>query len=180
MRIITGSRRGLKLIGPKGDHTRPTESRIKESLFNILGNVVDSTVCDLFSGSGAIGLEFLSRGAKLVYFVENDTNALVALKSNLNKAKLPNYKIIGKDYIIAMNEIAKTEIPFNFIYIDPPYDAINIYETSLKIINQLDIFQKSLIIVESDINTEINNIQLFDVIDKRKYRNTILYFLRRN
>ncbi|NLD16005.1 MAG: 16S rRNA (guanine(966)-N(2))-methyltransferase RsmD [Tissierellia bacterium] len=179
MRIITGKKKGLKLISPKGDYTRPTESRIKESLFNILGNVTDSIVCDLFAGSGAIGLEFLSRGAKLVYFVENDINALTALKSNLKKANLPNYKVIEKDYVIALNEIDRNGNFFDFIYVDPPYDSINIYDNSLKLISELEVFRESLIIVESDVNTEIKNLQLFNIIDKRKYRSTILYFLRR-
>lgn len=179
MRIITGKRRGLKLLSPKGQNTRPTESRIKESLFNILGNVSGSTACDLFAGSGAIGLEFLSRDAKEVYFIENNKEALDVLKKNIKKANLSGFQIIENDYKFAIEKMVNLGKKFDYVYIDPPYDKKSIYNDVLKIIYNTQIFEDSLIIVESDKDVKIDNIRLFNILDERNYRNTKLYFLRR-
>lgn len=179
MRVITGKRKGLRLRSPEGDNTRPTESRIKESLFNILGNVSDSVVCDLFAGSGGIGIEFLSRDAKEVYFVENNDLALKVLKNNLDKVNLTNYKIIPKDYKKAIKSLSEKNIRFDYVYIDPPYDRKDIYNKSLELLSEISVFENSLIIVESDKDTNIENLKYYEIIDERKYRSTILYFLRR-
>lgn len=180
MRIISGQRRGLKLKSPKGDHTRPTESRVKESIFNILANVSGSKVLDLFAGSGSIGLEFLSRDADLCYFVESDKLALKSLEDNLSKANLGKYKIFPYDSIKALKYISKGEIIFNYIYIDPPYDRVSLYDKSLEIIHKNhQAFGKALIIVEADKSVKIDKLPLFSIKDKRNYRDTVIYFLRR-
>ena len=153
MRIITGKRRGMKLYSPAGDETRPTESRIKESIFNILGNVSDSICIDLFAGSGAIGLEFLSRGSEFVFFVENNKNALKTLKSNLDKSKFDNYKLIEKDYALSFDYF--NEYKIDYIYIDPPYDRKDYYQKSLGLILQYKNLEDSLIIIEANNKTEI-------------------------
>lgn len=180
MRIISGKRKGLKLFSPSGKNTRPTEDRIKESLFNILGNVSDSIVLDLFSGTGNIGLEFLSRGAKEVYLVENNKLSLDTIKKNIDKINLPGIKLLSLDYLNALTKLKKDNIKFDYVYIDPPYEKINLYEKSLKFILEEDIFVDSLIILETKDGLIIDNINNFNIIDERKYRDTILYFLRRN
>ena len=95
MRIISGNRRGLKLKAPKGMDTRPTEDRVKESVFNILGQNFDGDiVLDLFCGSGANGIEFISRGAEKVYFVDNSKEAIDCVKSNLEKTRFLNQAVV--------------------------------------------------------------------------------------
>lgn len=179
MRIITGKRKGLKLNAPKGTDTRPTESRIKESLFNILGNVSNSNVLDLFSGSGSIGLEFLSRGADKVVFVDNSKKSIECIKKNLKKAKLPGGKVLFSNYKKAIDNLENKDINFDYVYIDPPYNKKEIYEDALHIISKSPLFVNSLIIVESTKDMDLENISLFKIIDQRQYRSTILYFLRR-
>ena len=179
MRIITGKRKGSKLVGPLGENTRPTESRIKESIFNILGNVNDSYVLDLFSGSGSIGLEFLSRGSKEVYLVDNNKNAIKAINTNVKKLNLSGAHVIQSSYLDALSDISKKNVEFDFIYVDPPYDAVDIYDKTLEYLNKYDNFFNSLIIVETKKDININNLKLFNIIDMRQYRDTIVYFLRR-
>lgn len=179
MRIITGKRKGMRLASPKGNKTRPTESRIKESLFNILTNVSGSIVCDIFAGSGAIGLEFLSRDADLVYFIENNRDVLPVLKSNINKTKLANYILLEKDYKDALKDISNSNHCFDYVFVDPPYAFVDFYNNTLELINHYDNFNDSLIIVEAYCGLTLEKINLYNIIDKRKYRNTVLYFLRR-
>lgn len=176
MRIITGKRKGLKLNSNKNFDTRPTEDRIKESVFNILGNVSDSLVLDLFAGTGNIGLEFLSRGAKEVYLVDNNKDAINVINKNVEKINLPGCKIIKSDYIQALRDLSN--IKFNYIYIDPPYQEKNIYEASLKNIASNKNFKKALVIVETDKNMKLDNLSLFKILDQRTYRSTVIYFLK--
>lgn len=176
MRIITGKRRGLKLNSNKSFDTRPTEDRIKESLFNILGNVSDSTVLDLFSGTGNIGLEFLSRGAKEVYLVDNNKEAINVIKKNVEKVNLPGAVVLRADYYQALKDLAN--ISFDYIYIDPPYEALDIYENALKTISKNKSFKDSLVIVEASKDLQIKNLNLFKILDQRTYRSTVIYFLK--
>lgn len=176
MRIITGKRRGLKLNSIEGLETRPTESRIKESIFNILGNVSDSIVLDLFSGTGNIGLEFLSRGAKEVYLVDSSKKAIDVISSNVKKVNLDGAIVLKSDYYEALKKFSN--IHFDYIYIDPPYKSIEIYENALKFICDSNNFKNALIIVEADKSLMINNLEKFKIIDKRLYRSTIIYFLK--
>lgn len=176
MRIITGKRKGLKLNSNKNFETRPTEDRIKESLFNILGNVSDSLVLDLFSGTGNIALEFLSRGAKKVYLVDNNKDAINVIIKNVEKVNLPGCKVIKSDYIKALEDLK--DIKFNYIYIDPPYQEKDIYESTLANIAKNNTFKESLVIVEADKNMQLENLSLFKILDQRTYRSTVIYFLK--
>lgn len=126
MRIIAGKWRGRPLVAPKGDATRPTADRVREALFSMLasriGSFEDLAVADLFAGSGALGLEALSRGAKTCIFVEQDKPALDALRANITK--LGGAKEIGADVraqsVLALGHAAH---PLDLIVMDPPYDS---------------------------------------------------------
>ncbi|PTS91135.1 16S rRNA (guanine(966)-N(2))-methyltransferase RsmD [Sphingomonas sp. HMWF008] len=126
MRIIAGKWRGRPLVAPKGDATRPTADRVREALFSMLasriGSFEDLAVADLFAGSGALGLEALSRGAKSCIFVEQDKPALDALRTNITK--LGGAKEIGADVraqsVLALGHAAH---PLDLIVMDPPYDS---------------------------------------------------------
>ena len=137
MRVITGLARGHKLMTPEGVNTRPTTDRIKETLFNILAPyVMDSDFLDLFSGSGAIGIEALSRGARKAVFVEKDPKALAALKWNLSHTKLEQKAEVRSGNVHrVLEELGRDGAQFDLIYLDPPYHE-GYYEPVLRQIMQ--------------------------------------------
>ncbi|MEE0865439.1 MAG: 16S rRNA (guanine(966)-N(2))-methyltransferase RsmD [Clostridia bacterium] len=179
MRIISGTARGTKLYTLEGETTRPTLDRVKESLFNIIQNKIqDSVFLDLFSGSGAIGLEAASRGAKKVILCDKSKDAIKIIKNNTQKTHLERKIIISnKDF----KDLLKSDIKkIDIIYIDPPYKTNLIFE-SLEIIIENNILKEDgLIILETDeidrILKQINKLKL-EVIDKRKYGRAYLIFL---
>ncbi|MDN5344322.1 MAG: hypothetical protein PWQ18_433 [Clostridia bacterium] len=123
LRIIAGQARGRRLRTPRGQTTRPTSDRVREALFNILGlRVVDSLCLDLFAGSGAVGLEALSRGAREVFFVESNRQALAVLKANLlTTGFAARGHIVAADVRRALGDLAGRGLAFDLIFIDPPY-----------------------------------------------------------
>lgn len=123
MRVIAGSARRRNLVSPAGDSTRPTTDRIKETLFNILqGEVTDARFLDLFSGSGGIGIEALSRGSKQCVFVENGREAVHCIKTNLkNTGLLDKSQIMAMDVMQALRRLDQLGQPFDIIFMDPPY-----------------------------------------------------------
>lgn len=123
LRIIAGEARGLRLRTPKGSSTRPTSERVREALFNILGpRVIDALFLDLFAGSGAVGLEALSRGAKEVFFIEDDRRALSCLKANLQATGFNDRAhILAMDIRRGLGELRRRDLVFDMIFVDPPY-----------------------------------------------------------
>ncbi len=140
MRVISGKCRGTKLVAPQGATTRPTADRVKETIFNIINfDLPQCRFLDLFSGSGAIAIEALSRGAEFAVLVESDEKALVAIEQNLAKTRLDKF---AKVYKTQVEEILKKDIigTFDIIFIDPPYnynlDSIIDLIIDRKILNQ--------------------------------------------
>lgn len=133
MRIISGEARGTKLETLDGLDTRPTLDRVKEALFSIIQNkIYDANVLDLFSGSGALALESISRGAKLAYSCDSSRKAIEIIKQNVKKTHFEDkVKIINKDYKKALEELK--DIKFDIIFLDPPYKT-NFGEIATKII----------------------------------------------
>ncbi|HZS34585.1 MAG TPA: 16S rRNA (guanine(966)-N(2))-methyltransferase RsmD [Methylomirabilota bacterium] len=126
MRIIGGRDRGRRLRAPRGFRTRPTGERVREALFDILGPaVVGARALDLFAGSGAVGLEALSRGAARVVFVERDPAALRALRANLAAlgASREAARVVADDVVAALGELGRLEAPFDLVFLDPPYTS---------------------------------------------------------
>ena len=181
MRIISGTARGTKLYTLEGIATRPTLDRVKESIFNIIQNdIEDSTVLDLFSGSGAIGLEFLSRGAKRAVLCDNSKDAIKIIKQNVQKTHFEEKAEVYNIEFIKLIERLQNQ-KFDIIYIDPPY-ATDFIKISLeKIIEYKLINENSKIIVETDDETRIlKQIEKMDVeiTDKRKYGRATIIFLK--
>ena len=180
MRIISGTARGTNLYTLEGKETRPTLDRVKESLFNIIQNKIqDSIFLDLFSGSGAIGLEAVSRGAKKSILCDRSKDAIKIIKNNTQKTHLENkVEIFNKDF----KELLKSDIKkIDIVYIDPPYKTDYIFE-SLKIITENNnLNEDGLIILETDeldrILKHIDKLKL-EVIDQRKYGRAYLIFLK--
>ncbi len=133
MRVIAGTYRSRRLIAPRGLATRPTSDRLRETLFNVLGARIDGTVfVDLYAGSGAVGIEALSRGASLVYFVDKASSAIAAIRSNLAALDIHSGFELESSVSSALSRLSDAGI----IFLDPPYEAASEYERSLGSIGQ--------------------------------------------
>jgi 16S rRNA (guanine966-N2)-methyltransferase len=119
VRIIAGSRKGARIFAPKGRETRPTGDRVREAAFDLIGPVDDASVLDLFAGSGAMGLEALSRGAATAVFVETDRDACRTIERNLAKLALTGATVLRRDVFQALAADGRT---YDLVLCDPPYD----------------------------------------------------------
>ena len=139
MRIISGTARGTKLFTLDGANTRPTLDRVKEPLFNILNfRLQDAIVLDLFAGSGALGLEAISRGATKAIFCEHDRNAAIIIEKNIEKTRFKKESLLIKgDFEVALKQIKKNGTRLDIVFLDPPYKSDLIYK-SMKMIIDLD------------------------------------------
>jgi 16S rRNA (guanine(966)-N(2))-methyltransferase RsmD len=127
MRIIAGSRKGHTIHAPRGRETRPTSDRVRENVFNILGPVDGATVLDLYAGSGAMGLEALSRGAARAVFVESDGDAVRAIERNLDKLRM-QATVLRRD---ALTVLATERTKYDLVFVDPPYTVYSTLEPQL-------------------------------------------------
>lgn len=145
MRVITGSARGVQLKTPDGMVTRPTTDRVKEAMFSIIHfEIPGAEVLDLFGGTGQLGIEALSRGAKSAVFVDAGEPACRLIKENLKRTKLDGQgKVIRSDYLDFLN---RTKEQFDIILLDPPYAEVFL-ENALKRITEIDILRENGIIV---------------------------------
>ena len=145
MRVITGSARGMALKAPKGMDTRPTMDQVKEGIFSAIQFEVEGRrVLDLFAGSGQMGIEALSRGAKTAVFVDMRDDACKVVRENLAKMRLEGIgKVVRSDYLSYLHSCRET---FDLIFLDPPYAEVFL-ENSLKTISQIDILSDSGIII---------------------------------
>lgn len=183
MRVISGKARGKKLISLEGMNTRPTLDRVKEALFNIIQfDIVDKNILDLFAGSGAIGIEAISRGARSVTFCDNSIEAIKVIKTNIQNTRSTEHStVLNKDYISALNSLAEEKTQFDIIYLDPPYKTDFANRAIEKIINLNLLSKEGIIILETDDankEEEIKN-EGIEIFDKRKYGRAILIFIRK-
>ena len=123
MRIIAGTCRGARIAAPRGETTRPTSDRVREAAYNLIGPVEDATVLDLFAGSGGMGLEALSRGARRCVFVESDRAACAVIRANLEKLRLTGALVLCRDAFQVLREERAAARPFDLVLVDPPYGA---------------------------------------------------------
>lgn len=119
MRVVAGEFKGRRLVAPRGARTRPTADRVREALFSILGDVSGARVLDLFAGSGALGIEALSRGAASVEFVESDRRAVTAIQRNLAAVGV-SATVRAQD---ALRFLGRSGGPYDLVFCDPPYDS---------------------------------------------------------
>lgn len=146
MRIVAGSRRGARIFAPKGLDTRPTGDRVREAVFNLVGPVDGAAVLDLYAGSGAMGLEALSRGAASAVFVESDRDACRAIRRNLDKLGLSGAEIACRD---ALSFVATERRQFDLILIDPPYDVVESVAVRLAVYLPTLLAVDGLVVLES-------------------------------
>ena len=184
MRVISGSARGTKLNTIESKQTRPTLDRVKESLFNIIKNEIqEATVLDLFSGSGAIGIEFLSRGAKKAYLCDKSQEAIKMINKNLEKTRLTKLAtVMNKDYKKCLEELKKINEKIDIAFIDPPYEADLAVDAVKKLIDLNLLNEQPSIIIETDQEQrEKEKLEALGIMlsDCRKYGRVSLLFLNR-
>jgi 16S rRNA (guanine966-N2)-methyltransferase len=147
MRIIAGSRRGATIYAPRGLDTRPTGDRVREAAFSLIGPVDDASVLDLFAGSGALGLEALSRGAARAVFVESDRDACRTIERNLDKLRLTGARVVCDD---ALRVLATERTQYDLVLVDPPYRQFAALQPQLARYLPPILAPDGLLVVETD------------------------------
>lgn len=184
MRVIAGSARRLQLKTIEGVDTRPTTDRIKETLFNMLQyDLADSTFLDMFSGSGGIGIEALSRGAKKAWFVEYNPAAAKCIKENLVFTKLADKgEVLTMDYMGALKRL-EGQKSMDFIFMDPPYNCEFEQEVLRYLANSSLAGEDTMMIIEASLETDFSFITEerlpFEVIKYKKYKTNMHVFVQR-
>lgn len=180
MRVISGTARGLKLLAPEGNNTRPTADRIKEALFNIISQeLYNAEFLDVFAGSGAIGIEALSRGSKRATFIENNKESLSILDQNIKKARFEaNSEVLKKDALASVDELISSGRKFDIIFLDPPYKTNFLNLILEKIDNSNLLEDDGLIICEQHISEELQKFSKIDTYMIKKYKITKIVFLK--
>jgi 16S rRNA (guanine966-N2)-methyltransferase len=178
MRLTGGHDRGRRLIVPRGSKTRPTASKVREAIFNILGPP-PGAVLDLYAGSGALGMEALSRGAPQAVFVERDGSALGSLRRNLKEVGMDDRgTVIGADVRTALRRLAAAGQQFSWVFLDPPY--VRETEGVLGELSGADLLTScAVVIVEHDRrNPPPDSVGCLFLTDRRQYGDTELSFFR--
>ena len=179
MRIISGEFRGRKLLSPRTLRIRPTSDRVRESLFNILGEkCIDAKVLDLFAGVGTVGIEALSRGAASVTFVDQHLQSVEYIRKNIEFFR-EKADIIPTDTKRAIHILNKKEKKFDLIFLDPPYELGWIGKT----LKDLDAYQlmkdNGMLIIQRSRRESIHiSFQHFSLQDERTYGDTVITFMR--
>jgi 16S rRNA (guanine966-N2)-methyltransferase len=183
MRVIAGTARRLQLNTPVGIDTRPTTDRIKETLFNMITPYLpNSTFMDLFSGSGAIGIEALSRGAKEAVFIENNKVALESINNNLVHTNLLSKStVLAMDVLHALKHLESQEKIFDIIFLDPPYHQDYEQQVMEYLKDSSLIHDNSTVIFEAAVDTNIGFVDTFnfEVTKVKKYKTNMHIFCNR-
>ncbi|KRM89172.1 16S rRNA (guanine(966)-N(2))-methyltransferase RsmD [Liquorilactobacillus vini] len=147
MRVISGKYRGRKLKAVPGQLTRPTTDKVKESVFNMLGNSLAGQVLDLYAGSGSLGIEAVSRGAQQAILVDRQFQAVKTIKENIRATKEERlFQVYKADSFKILNVLAKRQLKFSYLFLDPPYKKQKISQV-LQRFDELKLWQKDGIVV---------------------------------
>ncbi|HHW07977.1 MAG TPA: 16S rRNA (guanine(966)-N(2))-methyltransferase RsmD [Clostridia bacterium] len=177
MRIIAGKRKGLLLQAPKGYDTRPTIDRVKEAMFNVIqGYEQDAHVLDLFAGTGALGLEALSRGARLAVFVEKHPPAWRVLSANIAKAGFQDQAVVIKgDALVFLRQYEG--MPFDLIFIDPPYGSDLVVQVLTSICRRGLLAPGGLVVLETGVKYgPVPAVPGLQLLKEKIYGDTMLLF----
>lgn len=192
MRIISGKFKGKKLDFISNENTRPTGDMVREAFFTkVQFNIPNSIFLDLFSGSGSLGLEALSREAKEVYFIEKNRKNIEIIKKNLKNLYGEDFQkaineqdqkvfLIHSDFINFLKSIKLENTFFDFVYIDPPYKS-NYYDTTLKMLKEQNLItNESLVICEHDAKESFikNTLSDYEFVSQKKYGSKMLSYLK--
>ena len=162
LRIIAGLYRHQIIEAPDVNSTRPTTDKVREAVMSALGYAIsEATILDLFAGSGALGLESLSRGAKKVYFCDNNIKAIKTIKSNINRLKIGNEaEVIFADYLKCLNKLKDEAIKFDIVFLDPPYIKKDLYNKVVDFLFDNDMLTNDAIIIKES-NEKLEEDQRF-------------------
>jgi len=186
MRITTGMYKGRNLVMPEG--IRPTQNMVRKAIFDILGNVEGLTFLELYAGSGAVGLEALSRGAKSLKLVENNRNSLIAIKENIEILKAQSCELLQQDAIRAIEYFSKNSEKFDIIFLDPPYylkskviqgsldEELTLAKKTLQSLNACDILSPDGLVVVQHFQKDSlpDNLGVLSLLKRSSYGTTIL------
>ena len=180
LRVISGTARNLKLVTPNGLDTRPTTDRIKETLFNILQfDIAGSVVIDFFAGSGSIGIECLSRGAKKAYFVDNSREAHACIVENIKHTRFEDKAVVfNQDAIRASAQIHESRV--DMIFMDPPYEK-GLEADLLSVLKDKEyVTEDTLFIIEADIKTDFSYVESlgYETVREKLYKTNKHVFLK--
>lgn len=182
MRIIGGEYKSRSIAMPRGVEMRPTQDKIREALFNILGDITGKKVLELFAGSGAFGIEAISRGAGSVTFVDNNFRCVQTIKSNLGSLGIPDsrYNIVKADALKFPAKLAHNREEYDIIFLDPPYYR-DMAKKCLINMGSYDIVSPvGLVIVEHFKKDALGaELERLVFIDERRYGDTLITILRR-
>ena len=183
MRVISGKARRTNLESVEGLNTRPTTDRIKETLYNMINSdIYDCRFLDLFAGSGGIGIEALSRGAKEAVFIENNKMAVNCIKRNLDKTHLKdNAEVYEMDVLNYIRKYGKDTKSFDIIFMDPPYNNEIEKDVLYSLADSSIIDEDTLIIVEASLETDFSYLSDigFEVEKRKEYKTNVHMFIRR-
>jgi 16S rRNA (guanine966-N2)-methyltransferase len=167
VRIVAGSRKGHRISGPKGVVTRPTGDRVREAAFSLVGPVEDAAVLDLFAGSGAMGLEALSRGASRCLFVERDREAARVIQANLEKLQLTGAVVANRDVVSVLRGERDRRRRYDLVLVDPPYEEWDAHAASLAELLPAVLADDALVVVETSERVEPE--LPLDLVTTRRY-----------
>jgi 16S rRNA (guanine966-N2)-methyltransferase len=154
VRVIAGSRKGHTLAAPRGLETRPTSDRVRENIFNLVGPVEGARVLDLFAGSGALGIEALSRGAASAVFVERDPEAVRTIERNLDRLRLTGARVVRGDVLRTVAQEATAGAKYDLVLVDPPYGMLTQLQPRLARHLPPLLAADGLVVVETDTRSE--------------------------
>lgn len=183
MRVIAGTARSLRLETPAGMDTRPTTDRIKETLFNILQfDVQEAVFLDLFAGSGAIGIEALSRGAKEAVFIDSSKEAADCIRQNLNHTRFEKKGTVYKQDVFTALSMLEYHKKFDIVFMDPPYhkeleQRVLEYFTTSSLVDE-----ETLIIFEAALDTNLDffNALPYEILKIKRYKTNMHVFVKRS
>ena len=180
MRVISGKYKGKNIIGYDIEGTRPTQDRVKENLFNIINfKLENKVILDLFSGSGNLAFEALSRGAKYAYLNDNNVEAIKVINKNIDNLEINNIKVLKNDYQKTLLYLKNNNIKLDIVFLDPPYKT-NYIEKSIELISKYDLLnEKGLIICESDSIDKIIYPDNYKCLVDKKYGDKYIVILEK-
>lgn len=170
MRVVAGKYKGFILQSPKSNTSRPTDNKVKEAIFDMLYPFKNNfSALDLFSGTGQMGIEFLSRGAREVTFNERNSSTFSILNKNIDKVKASNVNVDRLDFKKALKKYKDCGIGFDYIFLDPPYEG-NLVEQSIRLLLEYELLaDEGIVITESDKELDFSDIGELTLIKTKSY-----------